>query len=67
LQGENVAQALVNFARLHRITQIYLARPRQRSWPRLLGRNLLGQVVRLAADMQVTIVADRRRGQPSEA
>jgi len=67
LQGENVAQALVNFARLHRITQIYLARPRQRSWPRLLGQNLLGQVVRLAADMQVTIVADRRRGQPSQA
>jgi len=67
LQGENVAQALVNFARLHRITQIYLARPRQSSWPRLLGRNLLGQVVRLARDMQVTIVADRRRGQPPQA
>jgi len=66
LQGENVAQALVNFARLHRITQIYLARPRQSSWPRLLGRNLLGQVVRLARDMQVTIVADRRRGQPPQ-
>ena len=67
LQGENVAQALVNFARLHRITQIYLARPRQSSWPRLLGRNLLGQVVRLARDMQVTIVADRRRGEPPQA
>ena len=67
LQGENVAQALVNFARLHRITQIYLARPRQRPWPRFLGRDLLGQVVRLAHDMQVTIVADRRRGQPSQA
>src|SRR6516164_5586370 len=53
LQGENVAEALVNFARLHRITQIYLARPRQSSWPRLLGRNLLGRVVRLARDMQV--------------
>jgi two-component system, OmpR family, sensor histidine kinase KdpD len=67
LQGENVAQALVNFARLHRITQIYLTRPRQRSWPRLLGRDLLGQVVRLARDMQVTIVADRRREQPPPA
>src|SRR6516165_8909440 len=67
LQGENVAEALVNFARLHRITQIYLARPRQSSWPRLLGRNLLGRVVRLARDMQVTIVADRRRGEPPQA
>jgi len=67
LQGENVAQALVNFARLHRITQIYLARPRQRPWPRLLSRDLLGQVVRLARDMQVTIVADRRGSQPPQA
>ena len=67
LQGENVAEALVNFARLHRITQIYLARPRQSSWPRLLGRNLLGQVVRLARDMQVTIVADRRGSQLPQA
>jgi len=67
LQGENVAQALVNFARLHRITQIYLARPRERPWSRLLSRDLLGQVVRLARDMQVTIVADRRGSQPPQA
>jgi two-component system, OmpR family, sensor histidine kinase KdpD len=67
LQGENVAQTLVNFARLHRITQIYLARPRQRPWSRLLSRDLLGQVVRLARDMQVTIVADRRGSQPPQA
>jgi two-component system, OmpR family, sensor histidine kinase KdpD len=66
LQGDNVAQALVNFARLHRITQIFLARPRQRHWPHLWGRNLLGKVVRLARDMQVTIVAERRRGQPAQ-
>jgi two-component system sensor histidine kinase KdpD len=67
LQGDKVAQTLVNFARLHRVTQIFLARPRQRHWPHLLGRNLLGEVVRLARDMQLTIVADRRRGQASQA
>ncbi len=67
LQGDNVAQALVNFARLHRVTQIFLARPRQRHWGHLLDRNLLGKVVRLAHDMQVTIVADRRRGQDAQA
>ncbi len=65
LQGDNVAQTLVNFARLHRVTQIFLARPRLRSWPRFFHRNLLGDVVRLARDMQVTIVAERRRNQPS--
>lgn len=63
LQGENVAQTLVDFARLHRVTQIFLARPKPQSWPRVFRRNLLGNVVRLARDMQVTIVADRRRGQ----
>ena len=67
LQGDRVAQTLVNFARLHRVTQIFLARPRQRHWPHLLGRSLLGEVVRLAHDMQVTIVADRRRGQASQS
>lgn len=67
LQGDKVAQTLVNFARLHRVTQIFLARPRQRHWPHLLGRNLLGEVVRLAHDMQVTIVADRRPSQASQA
>jgi two-component system sensor histidine kinase KdpD len=63
LQGDKVAQTLVNFARLHLVTQIFLARPPQGPWRHLLGRNLLGEVVRLARDMQVTIVADRRRGE----
>jgi two-component system, OmpR family, sensor histidine kinase KdpD len=63
LQADNTAQALVDFAHLHRVTQIFLARPRQRNWRRFLGQNFLAEVVRLAHDMQVTIVADRRRGQ----
>ena len=61
LQGEDVARTLVDFARLHKITQIFLARPQQKKWPLVFGRGLVERVVRLAHDIQVTIVAERRR------
>lgn len=56
-----VADALVDFARLHQVTQIFLARSQQAPYVPILGRSLVQQVVRLARDMQVTIVAERRR------
>ncbi|MGH9396035.1 MAG: histidine kinase [Terriglobia bacterium] len=55
-----VAEALVDFARLHQVTQIFLARSQQGPYVPILGRSLVQQVVRLARDMQVTIVAERR-------
>jgi two-component system sensor histidine kinase KdpD len=61
LQGEDVARTLVDFARLHKVTQIFLARPQQKEWPMVFGRGLVERVVRLAHDIQVTIVAERRR------
>lgn len=61
LQGKDVAATLVDFARLHQVTQIFLARPQKRLAPPIFGRGLVQQVVRLARDMQVTIVAERRR------
>jgi len=61
LQGEDVAQTLVDFARQHKVTQIFLARPQQKKWPIAFGRGLVERVVRLAHDIQVTIVAERRR------
>jgi len=61
LEGEDVAQTLVDFARRHKITQIFIARPQQKRWPMVFGRGLVEQVVRLAHDIQVTIVAERRR------
>jgi two-component system sensor histidine kinase KdpD len=58
LQGENVAEELVNFARQHAVTQIYMARPKtQMELP--FTRNLVQRVARLARDMEVTIVAER--------
>ncbi len=61
LEGEDVAQTLVDFARLNRITQIFLARSRKHSRLGLLRPSLVQQVVRLARDMQVTVVAERHR------
>jgi two-component system, OmpR family, sensor histidine kinase KdpD len=61
LQGENSAETLVDFARLHQVTQIYLARARQALRVPVVGQSLVQQVVHLARDMQVAIVVERRR------
>jgi two-component system sensor histidine kinase KdpD len=60
LEGEDVANALVQFARLQRITHIFIARPFYRPWQRILSGNLIHKVVRLATDMRLTIVAGSR-------
>jgi two-component system sensor histidine kinase KdpD len=59
LQGADVAKTLVEFARLNGVTHLFLARPRQSQWPAAFRKTLVQQVVRLASDMQVIIVADR--------
>ena len=61
LEGTDVAKTVVEFARLNGVTQLFLARPKRTPWPALHGKDLLQQVVREARDMQVTIVAERRR------
>src|ERR1700675_268966 len=59
LQGQDVANTLVEFARLNGITHLLVARPTQHQKPKLFGRAVVQDVVRLARDMQVVIVADR--------
>jgi two-component system sensor histidine kinase KdpD len=59
LEGEDVAQTLVDFARRNQVTQIYLARPPDRSRMRWLSRNLVQRIVGFAKDMQVVIVSGR--------
>jgi two-component system sensor histidine kinase KdpD len=61
LQGDDVAQTLVNFARVLGATQIFVMRQKDSRFPSLLRRGLVQRVVSLAGDMQVTIVADRSR------
>jgi len=62
LQGEDIAITLIDFARLHNITQVFMVRPQYSPWEGFIGRNLIHRIVRNARDMQVTIVAERHPG-----
>jgi two-component system, OmpR family, sensor histidine kinase KdpD len=60
LEGDEVAPTLVEFARRNQITQIFLARPHERTWPLpLFSRDLVQKIVNIAKDMQIVIVAER--------
>ncbi len=61
LAGTDVAETLIKFARLNAITQIFLNRPGQNTLKRLSGWSLVEDIVRLASDMRITIVAERKR------
>jgi two-component system sensor histidine kinase KdpD len=62
LQGADVAEAVVSFARLHGVTQMFVTREKPsalRSW---FASAFVQRLVSLARDMQVTVVADRSIG-----
>jgi two-component system, OmpR family, sensor histidine kinase KdpD len=59
LEGDDVAEALVNFAKVNGVTQIFVLRRRSHALSALWRRGLVQRIVGLAVDMQVTIVADR--------
>ena len=59
LQGEDIAEVLVEFARRNQVTQIFLSYPVRQKWLPFLHRALDHRVVHLARDMRVVIVANR--------
>jgi len=59
LEGKDVPKTLVEFARLNGVTQMFLSRTKLSRWAALFGGDLMRQVVHLARDMQVMIVAER--------
>jgi len=61
LEGNNAAETLVKFAREKNVTQIFLAKPPKRAIALLNKRHFVMEVVGLATDRQVTVVAERRR------
>jgi two-component system sensor histidine kinase KdpD len=60
LQGKDVARTIVDFAREHNITQIYLGRAGGPPWFSA-RRSTAHRVVRLARDREITVVAERLR------
>jgi len=61
LHGQNPAVTLVEFAHRHQITQIFLTRSPSRRFKLIPVRTLASQVLRLAQDIQVTVVAERKK------
>ena len=61
LKGEDVPRSIAEFARGHRVTQIFMGRSPARPWWKRFGETVVQQVVRQARDIQITIVAERRR------
>jgi K+-sensing histidine kinase KdpD len=61
VEGADVPRAIAEFARTHRVTQIFMGRSPARPWWKRFGETIVQQVVRQARDIQITIVARRRR------
>jgi two-component system sensor histidine kinase KdpD len=61
IKGTDAAAAIVEFARRSGVTQIFLSKPEKQQFRVLALRALAIRVIRLANDMQVTVVAPRRQ------
>jgi len=57
--ARHVAKSLTEFARINQITQILLARPHYGGLKWFPERNLIHQIVSLAHDMEVLVIANR--------
>jgi len=65
IQGRDISETVVEFAHRHQVTQIFVARSHRHLWDGLRRGNYVEEIVRLAHDFQVTVVADRSRRQVS--
>jgi two-component system sensor histidine kinase KdpD len=65
LVGSDHAKTIVEFARLHNARQIFLPRLLGKGMDRMLGKSFVHQVVGMANDIEVTIVADRKQERTS--
>ncbi len=61
IQGTDAVKTLVDFARVHRITQIFTARPHATSRRFFPGDTSICRLVREARDIGIVIVSERRR------
>ncbi len=61
VEADDVPRAIAEFARAQKITQIFIGRSGPRPWWRRFQESTVQKLVRQARDMQITIVAQRRR------
>jgi K+-sensing histidine kinase KdpD len=63
IPGDDIPGALAGFARAHGVTQIFIGRSARLPWWKRYRETTVQQLVRQVRDMQITIVAERRRVQ----
>jgi two-component system sensor histidine kinase KdpD len=63
VSGANVVEETVAFARLRNVTKIVVGKPVHSRWRQLLAGNLVDDLIRLSADMDVYVI----RGESGEA
>lgn len=63
LEGRDTAEQIMEFARRNQITRVLAARPKLRPWDYLRGSDPVLQLVQIATDIRVIVVADRRKRQ----
>jgi len=61
ISAPDIPRAVVEYARQNNVTQIFVAQSQTSLRERLKRRNFAENIVRLAQDLQVTVVADRSR------
>jgi two-component system sensor histidine kinase KdpD len=59
LQGSDTAETIVNFARLHGVTQIFVSRQISTALQEWFASAFVQRLTNRARDMQITVVADR--------
>jgi two-component system sensor histidine kinase KdpD len=61
ISGRDVPLAIASFARTRGVTQIFMGRSAPLPWWKRYRETIVQRLVRQARDMQITIVAERRR------
>ena len=61
IESADVPRTIAEFARAHGVTQIFTGRSTPPPWWNRFAETVVQQIVRQARDMQITIVAERRR------
>jgi two-component system sensor histidine kinase KdpD len=61
LEGEDVPEVVVDFARRNQVTQIYITRPRRRVLLAMFSNDPAQKIISLATDIQIVIVSEREQ------
>jgi two-component system sensor histidine kinase KdpD len=61
LEGEDVPEVVVDFARRNQVTQIYVTRPRRRVLLAMFSSDPAQKIISLATDIQIVIVSEREQ------